>query len=79
MSDFEVTKVSDREVVIRTKNCATLKRTRDLVKKAGLDIDPKFICEEESRNFPELYKEFGVDITGWELEENGCVYTAKLK
>ena len=51
---------------------------RDLVKKAGLDIDPRFMCEIDAKMNPELSKEFGIDMTV-ELEKDGCRYTAKLK
>jgi len=78
LSTLEETKVSDREAVVIIKNCVLLKRMRDTVKKAGLDIDPKIICERDAKYFPKLFKEFGVDAT-WELEENGCRCTAKLK
>jgi len=78
LSNIELTMVSDREAVIRTKNCVLLKKMRDVVKKAGLDIDPKFMCEDGSKTVPELLKEFGIDAT-MELEENGCITTAKLK
>jgi hypothetical protein len=78
MSALEVTKISDREAVVRIKNCVLLKRARDLVKKTGLDIDPKIFCERDAKYFPKLFKDFGIDIA-WELEENGCRATAKLK
>ncbi len=78
LATLEETKVSDREAVIRIKNCVLLKRARDLVKKAGLDIDPKFFCEIDAKYLPGVLKEFGVDVA-WELEENGCRATAKLK
>ena len=70
--------VSDHEAVVRIKNCPVLKRQRDLVKKAGLDVDPRFLCEIDAKINPEVAKEFGVDLT-FELEENGCTTTAKLK
>jgi len=78
LSNLEVVRVSDRETVTRVKNCVFLKRMKDLVKKAGLDIDPKFICEADSKIMPALAKEFGIDIT-MSLEENGCRATAKLR
>ena len=78
LSNIEVTWVSDREAVIRTRDCVELQRMRDMVKKAGLDLDPKEICENDSRIMPEMFGEFGVGVT-WELEENGCRATAKLK
>ena len=78
LSTLEVTQVSDRELTGAVKNCVLLKRTRDIVKKAGLDIDPKFTCERDAKYFPQLFNEFGIDMT-WNLEENGCNFTAKLK
>ena len=78
LSNIEVTRVSDREAVVRVKNCPVLKRQRDLVKKAGLDLDPRFLCEIDAQINPEVAKEFGVDLT-CELEENGCRNKAKLK
>lgn len=78
LSNAEVNWVSDREVVVKTKNCVILKRMKDLVKKADLDVDPNFICEDDSKILPELAKEFGVDLSV-ELEQNGCITTAKLK
>jgi hypothetical protein len=78
LSTLEVTRVSDREAVLGVKNCVILQKARELVKKAGLDIDPKFMCEEDSTILPRIFKEFGIDVT-WELEENGCRIRAKLK
>ena len=78
LSSLEVTKISDRDAVVKIKNCVLLKRARDLVKKTGLDIDPKIFCERDAKYFPKLFKEFGIDVV-WELEENGCRATAKLK
>jgi len=77
-SNLEVVRVSDRQTVTRVKNCVLLNRMRDLVKKAGLEIDPKFICEADSKILPKLAEEFGIDIT-LNLEENGCRATARLK
>ena len=77
LSSLELTQVSNRDAVVRIKNCVLLKRMRDIVKKTGLDIDPKIICERDAKYFPALFKEFGIDAT-WELEENGCRSTAKL-
>ena len=78
LSSLEVTKISDRDAIVRIKNCVLLKKARDLVKKTGLDIDPKIFCERDAKYFPKLFKEFGIDIA-WELKEKGCQATAKLK
>ena len=77
LSTIEATSVSDRELTGGIKNCVLLKKMRDIVKKTGLDIDPKFLCEKDAKYFPALFKEFGIDVT-WNLEENGCRFTAKL-
>jgi len=78
LSNIEVTWVSDREGLMRTKNCPQLIRGRELAKKAGLDIDPKEICRNDSKTMPEMLEQFGIVAT-MELEENGCVVRAKLK
>jgi len=77
LSEIELTKVSDREAVIRINNCPAVKRFRDVVEKTGLDIDPRFMCETESIIIPEIIKEFGINAV-LELEEDGCVLNAKL-
>ena len=78
LSAIKVTNVSDRELAGGIKNCVLLKRMRDIVKKTGLEIDPKFLCKKDAKYFPELFKDFGIDVT-WNLEENGCRFTAKIK
>jgi hypothetical protein len=78
LSNIEVTWVSDREAVMRTKNCPQLLRGKELAKKAGLDIDPKEICRNDSKTMPGMLEQFGMVAT-MELEENGCVIRAKLK
>ncbi len=47
LSNIELSWVSNREAVLRIKNCERLRRTRELVKKAGLNVDPKELCEIE--------------------------------
>ena len=81
LSEIEVSWVSDREAVMRFKNCEILRRSRELVKKAGLDIDPRFFCEIDAYRHAHPrhpLKELGIDLT-CELEENGCEWTFKLK
>lgn len=77
-SNIELTRVSDREATTRIRDCPVLKKMRDVVKKAGLDIDPKSMCEMDAKIMPLVTKEFGIDAT-MELEENGCITTHKLK
>jgi hypothetical protein len=78
LSNLELSWVSDREAVLRVKNCKRLRRTGELVKKIGLNVDPKELCEIECQNLKGISEEFGMDVT-WEFEENGCRITAKLK
>ena len=58
LSNIELTKVTDREVVIRINNCQGLKGMREIVEKANLDIDPKEFCKIETTILPEVVKEF---------------------
>jgi len=81
LSDLELSWVSDREVVMRYKNCEALRRIREVVKKAGVNIDLREVCKTEialhmSPEHPT--QKFGIDLT-CELEENGCKWTMKLK
>jgi len=78
LSNIEFNFVSDRESTVRIKNCPVLRRFEGLVKKAGLDIDPRSICEMDAKIMPEVAKEFEVALT-FKLEEDGCKTTAKLK
>lgn len=78
LSNIEVNRVSGREVSMRIKDCPVLKRTGELIKKAGLDVDPKELCEIEPKVMSGVAKDFGVDVY-WRSEENGCLWTAKLK
>jgi len=78
LSNIELSWVSDREAVLGIKNCPILQRARELVKKTGVNVDPRELCETESKINKELTKESGVDLA-WKHTENGCTYTAKLK
>lgn len=78
LSNMEVTYVSDREAVVTNKNCPILKRVRELVEKTDLDVDPKFICEYHTEYLPAMLREFGIDVTA-KLEEDGCIFSGKLK
>jgi hypothetical protein len=80
LSEIELSWVSDNEAVMKFKNCEILRRSRELVKRTGLNIDPKFFCKMD------LYRhahpqhplqEIGMDTT-CELEENGCKWTLGL-
>ncbi len=77
-SNIELTWVSSREVLVKIKNCPSLKRVRDLLEKAGLDIDPRFHCEWEAKILPEVAKEVGVDVA-INLQENGCTAIGTLR
>jgi hypothetical protein len=78
LSDIELSWVSDREAIVRTKDCLILQRGEELAKKTGLNVSQKELCEGCSGGTAELFKGFGVDAT-WEPTENGCTLTAKLK
>ena len=78
LSDIESTWVSDREAVVRFKNCPFRTRGKELAKKAGLNIDPKEICKNDAKTMPKMFEEFGIDVA-MEIEETGCRFTAKLK
>jgi hypothetical protein len=77
-SNIEVNRVSDREVAIRIRDCPNLKRKGELIKKAGLDVDPKELCEVEPKTMRGVAKDFGIDVA-WQSEENGCFWAIKLK
>jgi len=78
LSNIEVNRVSGREVTMRVKGCPVLKRTGELIKKAGLDVDPKELCGIEPKVMNGVAKDFGIDVS-WQPEENGCLWTVKLK
>jgi hypothetical protein len=78
LSNIEVNRVSDREVTMKIRDCPELKRTGELIKKAGLDVDPKELCEIEPKVMRGMAKDFGIDVS-WRPEENGCFWTVKLK
>ena len=77
LQNIELNKVSDRESTYRINNCPIIKRMRSLAKKTGLDIDPKFYCEIESKIIQGVANEFGVTLVT-KLTKNGCINTAKL-
>ncbi len=78
LSNIEVNRKSNREVTMRIKDCPTLKRKGELIKKARLDVDPKEICEIEPKVMRGMAEGFGIDVA-WQPEENGCLWTVKLK
>ena len=78
MSDIEVNRISDREVNLRFKYCPELVRIKQTIKKANLDLSPRFMCEESCKGITlELAKGFGIDGTN-EFIENGCMWQLKL-
>jgi hypothetical protein len=78
LSNIEVKRVSGREVNMRVKDCPNLRKRGELVKKAGLNVDPKEVCEIEPKVMRGVAKDFGIDVS-WQPEENGCLWTVKLK
>jgi hypothetical protein len=52
-----------------------------MVRKVGLDVDPRFYCEMEKamfRSSEHPSRMFGVEMS-LKLEENGCKMTIKVK
>jgi hypothetical protein len=78
LSNIEVNRVSGREVTMRIKDCPNLKRKGELIKKAGLGVGPKELCEIEPKVMRGMAEDFGIDVA-WQSEENGCLWTVKLK
>jgi len=81
-TDMEVISLSDREFVMKFNNCRMLKKMQEVVKKAGLNVGPRELCEFERsmHTSPEhpMTKSFGI-VMNCELEENGCKWIMKLK
>ena len=81
LSSLELSWISDREAAIRVKNCHFLRRSKEIIKKIGLYIDPKEICELENRahTHPDhMSKKMGMDVY-CTPEENGCTWTIKMR
>ena len=55
----------------------SVEKIREMVGKAGLDVDPRFYCGMEKVMFGS--SEHPSKMFGMELEENGCKITGKLK
>ncbi len=77
LQNIDLNKVSDREATYAINNCPILTRMRSLVKKTGLELEPKFYCEIESKIIQGVANEFRVTLVT-KLTENGCINTAKL-
>jgi hypothetical protein len=82
LSEFEITQPSDSELCVRFRGCDRLRRQRETVKKAGLDIDPRYICEvEKMHHFHPRHpmRDSGITPVSCEWEETGCVWHFKQK
>jgi hypothetical protein len=81
LQEIEIDWIGDSEAVMRYKNCEILRRSRELVEKSGLDINPRFHCEIDQFHHAHPrhpIKDVGMELA-CELEENGCKWTFKLK
>ena len=78
LSHIELSYASDHKAILEIKNCPLLKRYKELIKQADLDLDPKFVCDNDLKIYPIIAKELGIDLT-YELEETGCRLVGKLK
>ena len=77
LSNLDLSWVSDREAVVTVKNCTIRQKMEDLVRKTGVNVDTKELCEMESQVNRKVVKDFGVNLA-WQCTENGCKWTAKL-
>ncbi|NIR87974.1 hypothetical protein GWO13_10655 [Candidatus Bathyarchaeota archaeon] len=78
LANMEVTMDSDREATMIVNNCPKLLRTRELVKKAGLNINPVAMCAREGKHYREFGEWFGVEIKV-QFKKDGCIGKIKLK
>jgi hypothetical protein len=78
LSHIELSLTSENEAILKIENCPLLKRYKELIKQANLDLDPKFVCDNDLKIYPIIAKELGIDLT-YELEETGCRLVGKLK
>jgi hypothetical protein len=77
LSHIEASYVSDNEVTLEIKNCPLLKKYKELIDKTGLDLDPKFVCDNDLKIYPMMAKELGINLT-YEIQENGCKLVGKI-
>ena len=78
LSDIEMNRISDREVTLRVKYCPELVRMREIIKKADLDLSPRFMCEKSCKGVTlGLAKGFGIDGIA-EFEEDGYMWKLRL-
>jgi len=77
LANVELTWVSDTEATVSVKNCPLMRTNDEITKKAGVDVDCKFVCEKDTTIFPRIVKEFGMDMTH-EVTEDGCRFTLNV-
>lgn len=78
LANIEIAMDSEREATLIANNCPKLKRTRELVEKAGLNIDPVAMCAREGKRLKEYGEWFGVDMKV-QCQKDGCISKIKLK
>ena len=81
LSNTEIVRFSDQEVVIKTKNSLVLKKYRDMMKKTGLELDLKEMYGWFIDPGKEMFKDLGFDVTvdTTHIEEDEITYIIKLK
>ena len=81
LSNTEIVSLSDREVVIKTKNSVMLKKYRDIIKKTGLKLDVKEYFELFNESGKEMAEDFGFDMImdTAHIEENTSTTIIKLR
>ena len=75
---IELRWVSDKKAILRIKECPLLKKYKELIEKANLDLDPKFVCDNDLKIYPKMAKELGIDLS-YEIQENGCRLVGQLR
>ena len=80
-ANIELSWISDREAVMKIKNCEGVTRAKKVIKNSGLDITARELCEMEKKmHFHPRHpmNQMGIEAK-CDLEENGCKWTFKMK
>lgn len=77
LSHIELKWKSDKEAILKINNCPLLKRYKELINQANLDLDPNFVCDNDLKIYPMIAKEIGIELK-YEFQENGCKLVGKL-
>lgn len=81
LSDLELSWVSNHVAVWSYKNCEMLRRVREVVKKAGLNIEPREVCKAKiamNMSSDQIAKKLGIYLS-CEFKRNGCTWIMEVK